>query len=296
VSETRPATVDHARILHDLQAIGLRQGDLVLITADLGAVGFAERNRSQTGRAWMEILRAAVGVEGTVIVVGYTASFFRFKKDPAVVFDRNASPTSGALSKAFLQDQAVLRSAHPTCSYFGFGPEAGALLAGHDAGSPSYAVIGKVIARGGKNLMLGTVDRKNAPMAFHYAQEELGHTKQHPFCGWFQSYYRTAEGEVRLFTQWDCGGCSRGAYHLYGALAVEGAVTFGTVGNARSALMDGSTSLRIIKAAIGRNRRLTLCDDPSCLSCYGHWRNTGLGAGALFARKMAVRAWRVIKR
>ncbi len=244
----------------------------------------------------MEILRAALGPEGTVIVVGYSASFFRFKKDPAVVFDRNTVPTSGALSKAFLQDPAVMRSAHPTCSYFGFGPEANAILAGHDAGSLSYAVIGQVIARGGKNLMLGTVDRKNAPMAFHYAQEELGHTRQHPFCGWFQSYYRTAAGEIRLFTQWDCGGCSRGAYHLYGALTVEGAVTFGAVGNARSALMDGPTSLRIIKAAIDRNRRLTLCDDPNCLSCYGQWRNTGVGAGALFARKMAVRLWQVLRR
>lgn len=290
------ATIDRSRVLRDLAVLGLARGDTVLITADLGAVGYLERNRTQTYRSWMGLLRDAVGPSGTVIVVGYTASFFRLRKDRQIVFTRHVPSTAGALSNAFQQDPDVQRSEHPTCSYFGFGPKAKSILSGHDASSTSYAVIGRVIDHGGKNLMLGTLDRKNAPMAFHYAQEELGHTRQHPFCGWFQSYYATPHGEVKLFTQWDCGGCSRGAYHLYGALTIGGAVTYGVVGNARSAIMDGATSLRIVKDAIGRNRRLTLCDDITCISCYGQWRNNGLSGFMLLVRKMGRRVIGIIKK
>jgi len=278
--------IDRSKIISDLSTLGVQKGCVLYVTANLGAVGFFEKSRTETAHAWLEILRQAVGSSGTVVVVGYTPTFFRFKKDPTVIFDRESPPTSGPLSKAFCQDPHVIRSQHPTCSYLGFGPQARTILDSHDEKSSSYSVIGKIIDLGGTNLMLGTVDKTNAPMAFHYAQEVLGHTKQHPLCGLFQSYYRSGGNQIKLFTRWDCGGCSSGAYHLYGALTVEGAIAYGIVGNAHSALIDGSKSFQIIKNAIARNRRLTMCDDLTCISCRGQWRNTGLNAITVYTEKI----------
>ena len=288
--------IDRSQIISDLSTLGVQKGCVLYITANLGAVGFFENNRTETARAWLEILRQAVGPSGTVIVVGYTPTFFRFKKNPTVIFDFQTPPTSGPLSKAFCQDPQVIRSKHPTCSYLGFGPQARTILAGHDEKSSSYSVIGKIIDLGGTNLMLGTVDKNNAPMAFHYAQEVLGHTKQHPLCGLFQTYYKSGENKIKTFTRWDCGGCSSGAYHLYGALTVDGAVTYGIVGNALSALIDGTKSFRIIKSAIARNRRLTMCDDLTCISCRGQWRNTGLNASSVYAKKIIAKLLKLMIR
>ncbi len=286
MSRNNSMMVSREKVVFDLYKIGLRSGDLVFVTADLSAVGFYNHSRAETARAWIEILRQSVGTRGTVIVAGYTKSFFRFKKDPTIVFDRKSEPITGALARAFLQDPAVLRSSHPVCSYFGFGPQAEAILSDHDASSLSYTVTGKIIEFGGKNLMLGTVDRKNAPMAFHYSQEKLGHTIQNPYCGWMQSYYKTDDGQVKLFTRWDFGGCSCGAYNLYGALTVGKAVAYGTVGKAFSALINGPVSYQIIRDLIERNRAITLCDDLECISCYGNWRNSGCSAGAVLIKKV----------
>jgi aminoglycoside 3-N-acetyltransferase len=286
--------VSREKVLFNLYEIGLRSGDIVFVTADLSAVGFYSHSRAETARAWIEILRQSVGSRGTVIVAGYTKSFIRFKKDPTIVFDRKSEPTSGALARAFLQDPAVRRSSHPVCSYFGFGPQAEAILSDHDASSLSYTVIGRIIEFGGKNLMLGTVDRKNAPMTFHYSQETLGHTMQNPYCGWMQSYYKTDDGQVKLFTRWDCGGCSCGAYHLYGALTVGKAVVYGTVGNAFSAVINGPVSYQIIRGLIEKNRRITLCDDLECISCYGNWRNFGFRAGAVLIKKIKSKIMKIL--
>jgi aminoglycoside 3-N-acetyltransferase len=286
----RMKQIDQARIISDLCALGVQKGSILFVTANLGAVGFFKNNLTETSRAWLDILRESVGQSGTVIVAGYTPTFLRFKKDSTIIFDRHTPPTSGPLSKAFCQDPSVIRSKHPTCSYLGFGPHAAKILSGHDDTSSSYSVVGKIIELGGTNLMLGTIDKKNAPMAFHYAQEELGHTKQHPLCGLFQSYYRVGENKIKLFTRSDCGGCSSGAYHLYGALTVEGAINYGFVGNAQSGLIDGAKSFQIIKGAIARNRQLTMCDDLSCISCRGQWRSTGLNASSVYVKKL----WKIV--
>jgi aminoglycoside 3-N-acetyltransferase len=263
-------------IIKDIINLGIRHGDIIFVTADLLRVGFFEKTREETLRVWVEILLEVVGPQGTIIVASYTNTFVRFKKNRNMIFSRNTLPYSGSLSVAFFNDRRSVRSRHPTNSCIGIGLHAHEILDGHDHNSLSYSVIGKIIEMGGKNLMMGTLDKKNAPMVFHYAQECLGYTLHNPFNGLLQTYYIDDKGEMQLFTRHDCGGCSGGAYNLYGSLIVNDAIKFGCIGKAKSALIDGKKSFNIITDVIKKNRRITLCDDMNCISCYGNWSNNGL--------------------
>lgn len=282
-------TLSRDNIVKDILNLGVNQGDTIFVTADLLAVGFFAKGRKETLNAWVDILMEAVGPQGTIIVAAYTETFFRFKKNKSIIFESNTPSNSGSLSTAFLNDERSVRSKHPTNSYVGIGPNAHRILCGHDQHSLSYSPLGKIIELGGKNLMIGTVDMRNAPMAFHYAQECLGHTLHNPTNGLFQAYYKNEEGVTNLYTRKDSGGCSRGAYHLYGSLLVNNAVKFGYIGKARSALIEGKQSFDVIKEVLNKNRKIVLCDDKLCTSCYGRWSNNGAKVFWFYLYKYIVR-------
>lgn len=277
------------KLLSDLSALGVVEGDLIFVTANLGSVGYFARTRAETLRDWVSILLAAVGERGTVVVASYTPTFLKFKKDRSVVFSINATSNAGPIANAFLNDLRSVRSDHPTNSYVGIGPLADAIMRDRDSADMSYTPIGRMVALGAKNLMLGTVDKHNAPMCFHYAQEQLGITKTEPFAGWTQTYVER-EGAVRtLFTRNDVGGCSRGAHNLYGKLLACGAMRVGFVGNSTSALIDGQASLEIIREVLKMQRRLVLCEDRWCTSCYGRWSSVGFRVPWFYIGKVAKR-------
>lgn len=264
------------KIIADIINLGVKPGDTLFVTADLLLAGLFINSREETLKVWIEILKSAVGPNGTIIVAAYTDTFYIFKKNRDVIFNKESIPNSGSLSTAFLSYPDAIRSSHPTNSCFGFGPNAEMILTDHNEYSKSYSLIGKIIELNGKNLMIGTVDKKNAPMAFHYAQECLGHTSNHPLGGLLQTYYRDSNKKLQLFTRYDIGGCSQGAYHLYGSLIVNGAVRFGQVGKAFSALIDGKKSFEVVVDLLKENRKIVLCDDKYCINCYGRWGNNGI--------------------
>lgn len=257
-------------------ALGVRQGDILFVTADLMQVGLFFKSRSETKCAWVDLLTKAVGEQGTIIVAAYTPVFFRFKKNARVVFTSQAASTAGALSNALIGDERSVRSRHPTNSCVAIGRDAEEIMRGHNQNSPAYSVLGEVVRRGGRHLMLGTLDRKNAPMSLHYAQELLGITKTEPTVGMFQSYYLDESGQQQLFTSWDVGGCSRGGYKMFGHLIVDDAISIGRVGQSQAALIDAKKSTSIAYNALAADRSAFICDNLSCVSCRGRWTVSGL--------------------
>jgi aminoglycoside N3'-acetyltransferase len=262
--------------LDQLVALGVRQGDILFVTADLMQVGLFFKSRSETKCAWVDLLTKAVGEQGTIIVAAYTPVFFRFKKNARVVFTSQAASTAGALSNALIGDERSVRSRHPTNSCVAIGRDAEEIMRGHNQNSPAYSVLGEVVRRGGRHLMLGTLDRKNAPMSLHYAQELLGITKTEPTVGMFQSYYLDESGQQQLFTSWDVGGCSRGGYKMFGHLIVDDAISIGRVGQSQAALIDAKKSTSIAYNALAADRSAFICDNLSCVSCRGRWTVSGL--------------------
>ena len=262
--------------MDQLVALGVRQGDILFVTADLMQVGLFFKSRSETKCAWVDLLTKAVGEQGTIIVAAYTPVFFRFKKNARVVFTSQAASTAGALSNALIGDERSVRSRHPTNSCVAIGRDAEEIMRGHNQNSPAYSVLGEVVRRGGRHLMLGTLDRKNAPMSLHYAQELLGITKTEPTVGMFQSYYLDESGQQQLFTSWDVGGCSRGGYKMFGHLIVDDAISIGRVGQSQAALIDAKKSTSIAYNALAADRSAFICDNLSCVSCRGRWTVSGL--------------------
>lgn len=271
-------------VLDQLVSLGVRQGDVLFVTADLMQVGLFFKSRSDTMRAWVNLLCQAVGEQGTIIVAAYTPVFFRFKKNARVVFTPQAATTAGALSNALLRDGRSVRSRHPTNSCVGIGRDAKEILKGHDQNSLSYSVLGEVVKRGGKHLMLGTVDRMNAPLGLHYAQELLGITKTEPTVGMFQSYYVDESGQQKLFTKWNVGGCSRGGFKLFGHLLVDDAISLGRVGQSQAALIDAKKSTTIALNALAADRSAFVCDNTTCLSCRGRWTVSGMKTLGIYFR------------
>jgi aminoglycoside 3-N-acetyltransferase len=264
-----------ATVLSDLISLGVCKGDVLFVTADLMRVGLFCNSRNETMRAWIDLLTEIVGEQGTIVVAAYTPVFFRFKKNARVVFSKEVASTAGALSNAFIRDPRTIRSLHPTNSCVAIGREANEILKGHDQNSDPYSVLGEIVRRGGKHLMLGTLDRKNAPLGLHYAQEKLGITKTEPSVGFFQTYFIDESGKQQLFTKWNAGGCSGGGYKLFGHLLVEEGMSLGRVGQCQAALIDAKKSTTIAYSALLANRSAFICDNVSCLSCRGRWSVSG---------------------
>lgn len=283
-------------IIESLKNLGVKDGDVLFLSADLMKVGYFNKNIDTTLKDWVDILQLAVGEQGTLIIPANTDSFLRFNKKSEVVFTSDTPPNSGSLSMAFYRYADVIRSSHPTNSCFGVGPKAEYILDGHDQNSLSYSIYGKIIELGGKNLMLGTVeDRKNCPMPFHYCQEVLGHTRSHPLVGFEQSYFINSNNEKELFTRKDAGGCTRGGLNTFGEHIAQKAIKFGTVGKSLSALVDTQKSNELLMDVFKNRPWLIRCSDKECISCYGRYVYNGFGVVKFYFKWFPKMAYKAIK-
>ena len=190
---------DKELIINDFRRLGILKGDFLFITADLLRVGYFNESKSQTEKDWVQILFDVVGDEGDVIVACYNKTFFKFKKNNNLIFNKNIESSSGALSNILLKSNKCFRSNHPTNSYIGFGKRALNVLKDHDKTKGSYQVVEDILQFKPKNLMIGTIDKQSAPMAFHQVQHNLGYNYKHPFCGLKQIY--TIEMVQRRYLQ-----------------------------------------------------------------------------------------------
>ena len=240
----------YEEVVGALRDIGLKTGDIVFVTGDLLKVGFFPGSKSATYTKWLEVFAEVLGPHGTIVAASYTETSHLFSKHK-VTYGIDSPTTSGALSKILLSSANCVRSRHPTNSYVAIGPHARAILDPHDEDALSYDPIGRVIELGGKNLMLGTVDHQNAPMALHYVQEIEGYTKRHPLSGVGVVHYTDLDGRLRRFVRWDVGGCSSGGINLYGHLLTLPGTVAGRIGGAVSVLMDGKESFESIKEILG---------------------------------------------
>jgi aminoglycoside 3-N-acetyltransferase len=255
------------KILNDLRALGINRGDIVFVTANILKVGLFGTNRKAISRNWVDVFKELVGPRGGVVAVSYSKAFHRLRRDPKCIFTRESRPTSGGLSNIFVADTQFTRSTHPTNSYIGYGDAVVEILKQHNHNGMSYDVPLQLINMGCKNLLLGTVDEVNAPMAMHVAQQLVGDTLKHPTNFLLQSFYLD-DGTVRLFTRKDAAGCSGAGRKFFEYLYDRMLVTDGYVGNAYSAVIPGAQSL---EAALNiRKQRSTVfcCADSSCSSCY----------------------------
>ncbi len=274
-------------ILADINRLGIGSDDVIFISADLLKVGYFNRTTEQTYQDWVEIFRSLIGSTGTIVIPAYSPTFSRFRKRRDIVYDIHAEPSAGALSLAIHRFGKAARSLHPTNSCFAIGPMSDYVLSGHDHTASSYLPYQRVLELKGKNLMLGTLDKSNSPMAFHLVQERLGHTLNHPSNGLRQTYFKDAStAQIKLFTRRDVGGCTRGLHNLIGQHLIDRAMKIGSVGLGLSACVDIQKSALLIEQVLKNNPNLIRCDHIDCVSCYGRFVYNGYGVFKFWPKKL----------
>lgn len=275
------------KLVNDLRGLGLKRGDVVFLAADLLRVGYFNKTVEQTLRDWIAVFDEVLGPDGTVVMPSYTPVALRLFSKEKFLFTRDAWSDSGSLTNGYLRYATdLVRSMHPSNSCIARGPFAESILRGHDPGALAYLPYKRVVELGGKSLMIGTVDLKNAPLTFHCAQELLGHTRHHPLSGLFETRYREEDGSERNFVVRELGGCTRGGHKAWGYHLGAQAVRFGRVGKGLSALVDAQKSLEIFLNIFQSNPDLLRCDNKQCISCYGRYTYNGIGVFSFYPRKL----------
>ncbi|HEY0918943.1 aminoglycoside 3-N-acetyltransferase [Devosia sp.] len=149
------------RLRADLETLGLQAGDTVLVHAALRRVGPILGGPDELIRALCE----AVGPSGTVL--GYTdwqgedeVLLVPELRDQIPAFDPPASRAiraNGAFPELLRTTPGALRSANPGASCTALGGRAAWFVADHalDYGYGPQSPFGKLVAAGGKTLLLG---------------------------------------------------------------------------------------------------------------------------------------------
>ncbi|MFC4808901.1 aminoglycoside N(3)-acetyltransferase [Paenibacillus sp. GCM10023250] len=186
IAATRePVTID--RIARDLGALGVQEGDVLLVHSSLSSMGWV----CGGPRAVVMALLKAVGAEGTIVMPAQSGDW----SDPAEwnnppvprawletiyrempAFDPLTTPTRGMgrIAELFRTFPGTVRSAHPQVSFCANGKHAAAIVAEHPL-TPQFgedSPLGKLYRLPeAKVLLLGA--GYHACTAFHLAETRL---------------------------------------------------------------------------------------------------------------------------
>jgi len=161
------------KIVQTLTAIGIEQGDTVLVHASLSKMGFVEGGPKKIVDALIQV----VGETGNILMPTSPNGLLQLDYIRKLkVFDVLQSPSKlGALTEYFRTLPGVKRSAHPTEPVCALGPDAAYLTEGHfgeltpyTSKSPFY----RVAEKGGKILYLG-VTLANAGTSLHLLEDAV---------------------------------------------------------------------------------------------------------------------------
>ena len=136
----RPAT--EQSLAAELRALGVGDGNVVLVHSSLSALGWVCGGPVAVIRALLQ----AVGADGTLVMPAHSGdlsdpSLWRSPPAPAAwwdtiratmpAFDPAVTPTShlGVIPELFRTWPGVARSHHPSCSFAALGPQAGRIVA-----------------------------------------------------------------------------------------------------------------------------------------------------------------------
>lgn len=160
--------VTRSRLVHDLSALGLTGGDVVMFHTRMSAVGYVAGGPHTV----IDALQDVVGEQGTLMVTcGWNdAPPYDFTDWPQAwqdalraehpAFDAGLSEAdhdNGRLPEALRQRPGAVRSRHPDASFAALGAAATVLTADHPWNDPHGpdSPLARLVTMGGRVLMLG---------------------------------------------------------------------------------------------------------------------------------------------
>lgn len=235
-----------------LRALGLRNGDLVLVHASLSSFGEVEGGADAVCEALIE----ACGPDGTVAMPTMGG------KRP---WDVNEGKSIlGTVSETFRLRDDTIRSLHPTHSVTARGPKAEELIRDHyraptacGKGTP----YGRLIEWGGKILLIGCDQDRNTTL---HAFEDFADL---PYLVTRQGELYDENREVITITIERFPGPHRDFIGIDRMLREAGVMRVGKVGKAVCRLMDARGTNDVLMAGLERDPALFLCENPNCQDC-----------------------------
>lgn len=183
----QPVTVD--RLVADLRAIGLREGDRVVVHTSLQAIGWVCGGPP----AVVDALQRVVTETGTIVMPTHTGQYtdpegweappvpdgwVRPIREHRPPFRPQVTPSRGvgAVPECFRTYPATTRSRHPTVSCAAWGADAEALVASHpyDFGLGPDSPLDRLRDREGRILLIGVGHDVNTSLHLAEHRADIG--------------------------------------------------------------------------------------------------------------------------
>jgi aminoglycoside 3-N-acetyltransferase len=240
------------QIADDIRALGVGDGELLLVHSSLKSLGHVIGGAEAAARALID----AVSPAGTVFVP--TFNFGKFPWDP-----KTTDSVVGAITNAFWRRPEAHRSLQCTHAVAGIGPRAAEIIAGHEKTHP-FAVdspLGKLWKLNAWVLLVGC--GHNSSSMIHVAEE----AEDAPFIHRtrMQTILKpdgsSEQVEVRR------PGFSNGFFKIDQPLRAGGKIIDGKVGLADAMLIRAADIVETARQMLRKDLTALLCDDTNCEVC-----------------------------
>ena len=227
-------------IVAAIRAMGLQEGDKVMVHSSLSSMGYVESGAVTVVEAFIEVL----GSEGTLMVPTFTHSGTEY-------YDPLATPSkNGAVTEAAREYPGAVRSLHPTHAVTAIGPDAEELIR-DDLERGALAedcALDRLAKKGGWVFLLGVDHKVNS--IIHIGEAYAGDPDRHSH--WSPKNPKRVilnhpeHGEMEVLLTSMMGG-TVAFERMEGILRERGRIIDGQIGQARCQMVKGQ---EVIDAAV----------------------------------------------
>lgn len=189
LSKTEDCEYRVCDLLNALRELNIKQGDTVCVHSQIYSLGMAQMPRNEYLNTILNVLKEAVGENGTLIMPVFSYSFCEKQ-----VFDvQKSKSTVGILTEFFRNSEGVSRTIHPIFSFAIWGRRREEFLDISTDAFSMESVYGKMIRDNDKMIMLGA-DRGYT--IYYLAEESIG--VSHRYFKNFSGIVKDGEKEYEL--------------------------------------------------------------------------------------------------
>lgn len=162
-------------LIKGIKKAGIKKGDTLFIHSSLKGLGYIEGGPQTI----IDAFKSVIGNDGTLIFPVFTIDMSMEKtlKSNTVFCPKTSPSTVGSISNAFLKNEGVFRSLHPTHSVAAWGKHAEFITKDHHSSNSNFGKdtpFGRFLELNGKLLGLGI---KYDNVTFYHTYEDLNLAK-----------------------------------------------------------------------------------------------------------------------